>query len=47
LGAPLSNPTFTGNVTVPTPTADTDAATKNYVDITSTAKAAALSIALG
>jgi hypothetical protein len=47
LGAPLSNPTFTGNVTVPTPTANTDAANKAYVDVTSTAKAAALSIALG
>jgi len=47
LGAPLSNPTFTGSVTVPTPSADTDAATKGYVDVTSTAKAAALSIALG
>ena len=30
--APLASPTFTGNVTVPTPTAGTDAATKAYVD---------------
>ena len=45
--APLASPTFTGTVTVPTPSNDTDAATKNYVDVTSTAKAAALSIALG
>ena len=30
--APLASPTFTGTVTVPTPTADTDAATKAYVD---------------
>lgn len=29
--APLSNPTFTGAVTVPTPTNATDAATKQYV----------------
>lgn len=47
LKAPLASPTFTGTVTVPTPSNDTDAATKSYVDITSTAKAAALSIALG
>ena len=47
LKAPLSSPTFTGTVTVPTPSNDTDAATKSYVDVTSTAKAAALSIALG
>ena len=45
--SPLASPTFTGTVTVPTPSNDTDAASKNYVDITSTAKAAALSIALG
>lgn len=45
--SPLASPTFTGTVTVPTPSGDTDAATKNYVDVTSTAKAAALSIALG
>lgn len=32
LKAPLANPTFTGNVTVPTPSAGTDAANKNYVD---------------
>lgn len=30
--APKANPTFTGSVTVPTPTKDTDAATKKYVD---------------
>jgi len=30
--APLASPTFIGNVTVPTPTVDTDAATKAYVD---------------
>jgi hypothetical protein len=30
--APLSNPTFTGAVTVPTPTSTTDAVTKAYVD---------------
>ena len=30
--APLLNPTFTGSVTVPTPTNPTDAATKDYVD---------------
>lgn len=30
--APLNNPTFTGTVTVPTPTNNTDAATKAYVD---------------
>jgi len=30
--APLASPTFTGTVTVPTPTNDTDAATKAYVD---------------
>ena len=47
LRAPLASPTFTGTVTVPTPSNDTDAATKSYVDVTSTAKAAALSIALG
>ena len=45
--SPLASPTFTGTVTVPTPSNDTDAASKNYVDVTSTAKAAALSIALG
>lgn len=32
LKAPLASPTFTGSVTVPTPTADTHAATKGYVD---------------
>jgi len=32
LKANLSSPTFTGSVTVPTPTADTHAATKGYVD---------------
>ena len=32
LKAPLASPTFTGNVTVPTPSASTDAATKAYVD---------------
>lgn len=47
LKSPIASPTFTGTVTVPTPSGDTDAATKNYVDVTSTAKAAALSIALG
>lgn len=47
LKSPIASPTFTGTVTVPTPSADTDAATKSYVDVTSTAKAAALSIALG
>lgn len=30
--APLSNPTFTGTVTVPTPTSATSAANKQYVD---------------
>jgi hypothetical protein len=45
--SPLASPTFTGTVTVPTPSNTTDAATKDYVDVTSTAKAAALSIALG
>ncbi len=30
--APLASPTFTGTVTVPTPTNNTDAATKIYVD---------------
>lgn len=30
--APSANPTFTGTVTVPTPTGATDAATKGYVD---------------
>lgn len=30
--APLASPTFTGTVTVPTPTASTSAATKQYVD---------------
>jgi|688.fasta_scaffold07277_18 hypothetical protein len=30
--APLASPTFTGTVTVPTPTNSTDAATKAYVD---------------
>lgn len=30
--APLASPTFTGTVTVPTPTNGTDAANKNYVD---------------
>ncbi len=32
LKAPLASPTFTGTVTVPTPSASTDAATKQYVD---------------
>ena len=32
LKAPLANPTFTGTVFVPTPTADLHAATKKYVD---------------
>ena len=32
LKAPLASPTFTGTVTVPTPTNATDAATKGYVD---------------
>ncbi|MEO5949834.1 MAG: hypothetical protein ABIQ04_00125 [Candidatus Saccharimonadales bacterium] len=30
--APLASPTFTGTVTIPTPTNGTDAATKTYVD---------------
>ncbi len=30
--APKANPTFTGNVNVPTPTLDTDAANKKYID---------------
>lgn len=30
--APKANPTFTGNVTVPTPTSGTDATNKTYVD---------------
>lgn len=32
--APKASPTFTGTVTVPTPTNNTDASTKNYVDTT-------------
>lgn len=32
LKAPLANPTFTGTVTVPTPTGGTDATNKTYVD---------------
>ena len=32
LKAPLANPIFTGNVTVPAPFMNTDAATKEYVD---------------
>lgn len=32
--APLNSPTFTGSVTVPTPSAGTDAANKTYVDST-------------
>lgn len=32
LKAPLASPTFTGSVTVPTPSSNTDAATKAYVD---------------
>ena len=32
LKAPLSNPTFTGNVNVPTPTLATDAVNKSYAD---------------
>lgn len=32
LKAPLASPTFTGTVTVPTPTNGTDAANKSYVD---------------
>jgi hypothetical protein len=32
LKAPLASPTFTGTVTVPTPSNSTDAATKGYVD---------------
>lgn len=47
LKAPLSSPTFTGTVSVPAPTSDNSASTKAYVDATSTAKAAAFSIALG
>jgi hypothetical protein len=35
LKAPLASPTFTGTVTVPTPTNSTDAATKAYVDAVS------------
>ena len=35
--APLASPTFTGTVTVPTPTGNTDAATKAYVDTTASA----------
>lgn len=34
LKAPLASPTFTGTVTVPTPTNPTDATTKSYVDST-------------
>jgi hypothetical protein len=34
LKAPLASPTFTGTVTVPTPSNPTDAATKGYVDST-------------
>jgi hypothetical protein len=32
LKAPLANPTFTGTVTVPTPSGNTDAVTKGYAD---------------
>lgn len=34
--APKANPTFTGTVTVPTPSNNTDAATKGYVDAANT-----------
>lgn len=37
--APLADPTFTGHVTVPTPTSSTDATTKAYVDSTVSAGA--------
>ncbi|CAB5221876.1 hypothetical protein UFOVP359_113 [uncultured Caudovirales phage] len=40
--ATLANPTFTGNVVVPTPVVDTNAATKKYVDDSILANAAAL-----
>lgn len=40
--APLASPTFTGAVTVPTPTNGTDAATKAYVDGVGTTSAAVL-----
>jgi hypothetical protein len=36
LKSPLASPTFTGTVTVPTPSNSTDAATKGYVDTTTT-----------
>lgn len=40
--APKASPTFTGTVTVPTPTNNTDAATKAYVDSAATNAAATL-----
>jgi len=40
--ATLANPTFTGNVVVPTPVVDTHAATKKYVDDSILANAASL-----
>ena len=39
LKAPLANPTFTGTVTIPTPSNGTDAVTKTYVDTNLTPKA--------
>lgn len=39
LKAPIASPTFTGTVTVPTPSNNTDASTKGYVDSTLGTKA--------
>jgi hypothetical protein len=44
--APLASPTFTGTVTVPTPTSNTDASTKAYVDSTASTTASNASTAL-
>ena len=45
--APLASPTFTGTVTVPTPSNSTDAATKQYVDsVTLNTQTASYTLAL-
>ena len=44
--APTASPTFTGTVTVPTPTGNTDASTKAYVDSTASTTATNASTAL-
>ena len=46
LKANLASPTFTGTVTVPTPTNNTDAATKAYVDSTASTTSGTASTAL-